>query len=491
MKIDFKKVLFCFLIAFVFLFIGTKSSPLYVMNDWADANCFFTMGKGMMNGYVPYLNLFEQKGPLLFFIYGLGSLISSTSFIGIFIIEVLAFTIFLYYSFKIVELFLDRKYGFYLIPVISALIIASRSFTHGGSCEELCFSLIMVSLYYFVKYLKTKKISNKEMFIIGLCSGAIFFMKYTLLGFHIGMCLTIFIKSLISKDYKDLFYKIGFFLLGIILMTIPWLIYFIANNGLKEFIDTYFLFNIKNYSDKVDVLDKSVSFFKTVTGVLLYYTQYIILIIIPFIFSIKDKILFKERKNNIYLFVSVLLLLFLIFFGGTNFRYYSLPIQPFMLIGLIIYIKIYKVFNKKEVNNYILKTSLVILASIVYIFLKSPNVSYLKLEKNDYAQYVFADIIEYGTVLNYGFLDGGFYFATDNIPEVLYFQRQNVKYSQYPILMDSQRKYVKDKLTDYVVVKNDLKKDDMVILDSYELVKSHEQIYEANKVVYHLYKKKP
>ena len=85
----------CSLLSLGFLLITTKSSPLYPINDWVDPHAFFTMGKGMMNGLVPYRDLFEQKGPLLYLIYGIGYLINNTNFLGVFILEVLFFTIFL------------------------------------------------------------------------------------------------------------------------------------------------------------------------------------------------------------------------------------------------------------------------------------------------------------------------------------------------------------------------------------------------------------
>ena len=66
MKIRLKKhsfLLYCFALAALFLLIGSKSSPLYPMNDWVDVNCFFTMGKSLLAGKVPYVDLYEQKGP--------------------------------------------------------------------------------------------------------------------------------------------------------------------------------------------------------------------------------------------------------------------------------------------------------------------------------------------------------------------------------------------------------------------------------------------
>ena len=71
---------YCFFLSILFLLICTKSSPLYPFNDWVDSNAFFTMGKGMINGKVLYRDLFEQKGPLLYFIHGLSYLISNKTF---------------------------------------------------------------------------------------------------------------------------------------------------------------------------------------------------------------------------------------------------------------------------------------------------------------------------------------------------------------------------------------------------------------------------
>lgn len=54
---------FCLVTAFAGLMICSRSSFLYPYNDWNDANSYFTMGKGMMNGLVIYRDLYDQKGP--------------------------------------------------------------------------------------------------------------------------------------------------------------------------------------------------------------------------------------------------------------------------------------------------------------------------------------------------------------------------------------------------------------------------------------------
>lgn len=56
------RLLFSLLAAGAALAVCSKSSFLYPLNDWVDVNCFFTVGRGMLHGLVPYRDLYEQKG---------------------------------------------------------------------------------------------------------------------------------------------------------------------------------------------------------------------------------------------------------------------------------------------------------------------------------------------------------------------------------------------------------------------------------------------
>ena len=66
------------------LCVATTSSSLYATNFWTDTNIYFTIGRGMTQGLMPYRDLFDHKGPLLYMIYALAALMSDTSFIGVF-----------------------------------------------------------------------------------------------------------------------------------------------------------------------------------------------------------------------------------------------------------------------------------------------------------------------------------------------------------------------------------------------------------------------
>ena len=100
---------FALLVSFAVLTVCSKNSFLYPMNDWVDVNCFFTVGRGITHGLVPYRDLYDQKGPLLYFVYALAALISEHSFLGVFVIETLLFALLLFIGGRIAELLSAKR----------------------------------------------------------------------------------------------------------------------------------------------------------------------------------------------------------------------------------------------------------------------------------------------------------------------------------------------------------------------------------------------
>lgn len=128
----------------------SKSSPLYPFNDWVDTNIFLTVGKSVLHGKVLYRDIYEQKGPLLFLIFVLPAIISEKSFIGVYILECFSAFFFLFYSYKISKLFAPQS-SLMLLPAYAFIVYSSRSFSHGGSVEELCLPMVTCSLYFMLQ----------------------------------------------------------------------------------------------------------------------------------------------------------------------------------------------------------------------------------------------------------------------------------------------------------------------------------------------------
>ena len=74
-----------------------------------DSAWFFTCGKAWMEGMTPYVDFADSKGILLWLIYGIGYLLSPTSYIGVFWLSVIAYAVTFHFIWKTARLFLDRR----------------------------------------------------------------------------------------------------------------------------------------------------------------------------------------------------------------------------------------------------------------------------------------------------------------------------------------------------------------------------------------------
>ena len=480
---NYKYYLYCLLLSSIIILFTSKCSYLYKFNDWVDANAFFTVGKSMMNGVIPYRDLFEQKGLILYIIYGIGYLLSNTTFHGIFIIEVISFSIFLYYAYKIIDLYFDKKYAIIMLPIISILITTSRVFIKGGSCEELTLPFLMVSLYYFIKHFKEKELSTKEIIINGIMSGIVFMMKYSIVGLFIGFVLCIFIDYLIKKDIKKAFIFSLKYLICFLIPIILCCIYLYFNNSLIDFYNTYFKFNVLIYSEHnyIGILDKIVSILVTFIYSLIHSGNLylIILLIMMYLYSFKVN---KEKRLSIYLVIIFITSGCFIYFGNSH-PYYALALTVFIVISLI---NLFYIF-RKYIDNFIkLKYYwLIILLIIPLCYFNANYKKELYYSEEDYFQFKYRDYINKNsnaTLLNYGALDVGVYTVTGIIPNVKYFELQNIYYKDFPDNLDEMDSYIKNKKIDYIVyVTRDKDKYTKEELDNYHIP---DFVYDNYEIVY-------
>ena len=112
-------------------------------------------------------------------------------------------------------------------------------------------------------------------------------------------------------------------------------------------------------------------------------------------------------------------------------------------------------------------------------------------------QYKFVSIInqtENATLLNYEWLDMGVYTVTGITSNIRFFEQQNIRYSEFPLNMDEQNRYIKEKLVDFIV----LQRPSFEILENlnipylyenYQLIGSEKQAFENIEFNYLLFKK--
>lgn len=489
--------LFCLAVSFCFLLFTSKCSFLYPLNDWMDANAFFTMGKGMMKGVVPYRDLFEQKGPLLYLIYGLGYIISNKTFYGVFVFEVLFFTAYLYYSYKCFELFVDKRLRLVLVPLLAFLTTTCVGFVHGGSAEEFCFPFYAYTMYSFLRYFKKEDSCAKNFIINGVLAGCVLLIKYTLLGFWFGFMSFIFFDLILKKKVKQAFMSCVWFLLGMFAPILIGIVYLMINSAMDDFIDCYFKINLNAYNrEKTGLLEKVCVIYAGFFGELWTNGRIMFAVVILSPFTVGSIKIRKQAKFGIlWIFLTSV---FLMFFGLRFYKYYILPAVIFTVPSLIgLGCLISGLWGRlREVKFKGVLPLVYSLSFVGFLLLSIFNANYSEMilwGKEDMFQFEYADYIngfENPTLLNMGYLDAGLYTTTGIVPNTRFFEKQNIPYDKFPENLDEMRKYVDNKEVMFVLyyTKNDYEKicdSEKELMKNYELVKSQKQ--KSENTIYNVF----
>lgn len=454
---------YCFGIAFIFLLLFSRSSFLYAYNNWDDANSYFSMGKALFNGKVIYRDVLDQKGPFLYFLYGLAYLISHTTFCGVFLIEIILATIFLHFAKKCMELYVLPVTAMILLPILSAVIYSSVSFYWGGSAEEMELPFFAIGLYLLLKHYKEKEgcFSKKDIFLSGLCAGFILLIKFNSLGFFAAWMLAVVVGRLIKGQWKAMLQECLLFLGGMFLPSVPWFVYFAIHRALFYWYQGYIFYNVFVYSDltgeALNIGQKIYKLSKILYWQIIVNFQYFGFIILGVVgIFISRKRAFGEKLAIIGLcFFSFLG----IYIGGVELMYYALPLAVFTILGVTTLGQVLewgwnRIGLEKRAAKVLLWTG-VLAMSILFANHRSMNTEYRKIKKEDSYLYQLAREIpeaKENTLLNIGCLDAGLYTVTGIVPNCYWFQGQTIFYEQ---VRKEQRRYIEEQRVKYVLSRGD------------------------------------
>ncbi|MED4933736.1 hypothetical protein [Heyndrickxia coagulans] len=497
---------FLFLYAFVLMLFFTESSPLFAINEWVDANAFFTVGKGMANGLVPYRDLFEQKGPLLYALHAIAYTISPKTFLGVYCLESAAMFINLIFIQKISNLYLKRLPSMLVAVIFPIFFLNSNSFRFGDSAEEFATPFLIIFFYLVLNHLKKESdftFSWLVYLINGFMAGCVFWIKFTLLGAWIGFYFALFIIFTVQKKWKDEVRAVLFTITGLFLSCVPWLCYFGLHHAISDLINVYLKFNLFMYSSQLSLIGKLINcavlfgeFFNRN-----WEMKLIMMIgIIDFLLTRK----FFVNKMQKYLLASMISFLILgVYIGGRSYPYYYLIIVPVIMFGLIsIGYYLQSTYEKSDFDilnhvnwDVVFATAFL---SLVLCFGYNSNIKESKFfVRFPPAQQTFAKVINQTpnpTLLNYGALDGGFYLAANIVPNVKYFEKQNIDPKIYPENMQAQNRYIMEKKVKFVVIRQSRWKSGPphipLLKQNYRLVKKQFQMVEGKPYDYLLYKLK-
>ena len=435
--------LLCLIASAVLLLLCSQCSPLYPINVWGDANCLLTVGRVMREGGIVYRDIYEQKGPTLYLIHALAACISDTSFLGVYVLEVVSFAAVLYMACRLAMHRVKPGVAFAGVVLVGACVLVGGAFSRGDSAEEFSLPYLMGALCLAMHHYGEKDgpMPPRALFVCGLLAGLVATIKFTILGLFVGLCMAEGVLALRAGGMKRALVSAGMFLAGMLLPIAAWCAYFAAHGALGDFYTAYVHNNVFLYSDETRTLmDVVRDIWHAIRGNLLWMA----------LVGCAKVLLLLDKKESLHLKLSLLSMaacaFLTVFFLGRTWPYSPLVLSVFAFAGVGI---ICGTVGLKSCMLRRIACALTCVIAIAIAVLCSPNAYLRGVKLGDLAQARLAGFVHEGaTLLQYRHLDDGLYLAANRLPEQKYFVRLNVNYDVMDAELD---RYVREAIPDYVL----------------------------------------
>lgn len=229
----------CLLIAFLFcLKFSYTTSFLYNGCHGVDSAIFYIIGKFWAQGYIPYVDLWDHKGPIIFFVNCLGHLLTGDK-TGVFILQVVSLSVFVFFTFLTFRRSLSSLVSC-LLTIVS-LFWLSCSYEAGNLTEEYLLPYLAMAVYFTANWLDKTEAQKEpidhnpwQAFLLGFILGFSFLTRLTNALAACGIMLTVGCVLLYQKKWKNLWKNVLFFCLGFCAIVLPFCAYFAAKGALSN-----------------------------------------------------------------------------------------------------------------------------------------------------------------------------------------------------------------------------------------------------------------
>ncbi len=226
-------VFLCVLIAFLYQLLFSQTlSPLYTIEQ-CDSSVFKLMGLALLKGKVPYVDLFDHKGPMLYSIEAFGQwLVPGRN--GLFLLSVIGLSLSVFCWYKSARLFTTPLRSFFAI----VLTLYSYYFygEYGNLTEDWNVPFISVAYYLILLLLANEKSRNYLLHgvAIGLCLACSFFIRPNDAVAFIGApAFGIFVWMLRARKFQELFQWSAGIAAGFAVIAMIFIAWFSYHNALS------------------------------------------------------------------------------------------------------------------------------------------------------------------------------------------------------------------------------------------------------------------
>lgn len=248
MKKNIKEKIWSIIISSIIITIFSRSTTwLYSHNDYGDSAIFEIIGKYWGQGKLPYITLWDQKGPLIFFVEMLGAMMPDNW--GLYLLQIISLSISIFFLFKFLkelESLWAKLYAFIMFIAVYTCVNAE-----GNLIEEYMLPLLMLCIYNIYRWANHAENDNRvhhncfNAFLYGCVLGCSLMTRLTNALGICGAVIVIAFVLLKNKEWKNLVQNIIAYILGFSVVVVPFILYFYINNCLEEMWFATFTYNLQ------------------------------------------------------------------------------------------------------------------------------------------------------------------------------------------------------------------------------------------------------
>lgn len=369
------------ILMFLIIIFSFRASPFSKVLSEHDSSMFLYFGRGISDGMIPYKDMLDHKGPVLFMIQYLAFLVGLGNIhLGIWIVECffLAGTIIFLYKNNYIYTE-DKK-----ISALSLLFLTPffvLCYEGGNLSEEYALFFISFSLYIFSKSISKNNVSNINYISVGFFGALTFFIRMNMISVWVVYCLFLVYINVKDGCFGELSRQFKYIFLGGIVSVAIIVSLSIYQGNLRDMIQQSFMMNISySVSTTGEKFQASLKYIDILLNMGVFP-----LVIIYFIslFSIKKNSLTSHYPLIIYLFLNYVTV---ILSGRAYYHYLTTEIAPLStIIAVSIQFILWKIEGSyKRIVSFILVLVIVIPTS--YGVFKSHNWSDSSIENSDQSQ---------------------------------------------------------------------------------------------------------
>ena len=303
---------------FFISFFSLSTTPFFYHTS-LDSEVFQNMGMAILKGKTLYVDLFDHKGCILFFINAICIFFNKTW--GLWLFQCIYLCINVYLWIKIIKLLCNTGFSRLCFGIMLFFVMQSY-FGEGNLSEEWSLLFIGLPVYMSIKSISQyTELTYKQLFVIGLCIGIVAFIRLNNILLIFGYLFYFLWFALKSRNYVYVGKGILTIFLGVLIPTLFCVSIFYVKGGVEGVCGLWF----GTFGFNMEYMNK----YNSATPLPLSFK---IISFAPIVMMILLSLVCLKKQRNQVLPLVLSYIIGLLFVGQTLFRHYFIVFIPLFVV---------------------------------------------------------------------------------------------------------------------------------------------------------------